>query len=449
MTAPGTAAPSPLAALLHLEARARAARDLASLDFVIANETWQLAPYRQAVVFRLDALGRPRLTAVSGLAVLEGDAPFTLWINRLAAHAWKAFGEPKAFTAQDLPAEFAEGWGEWMPANGLFMPLSGPDGERVGAVVFGRDDTWAEPTVQQLTLLHEAYGYSLWALIRAESLGSRVMGRFGRSSWWLKAALAAILLALLIPVRMSVLAPAEVIALEAQVVSAPMDGVVEAFRVRPNQEVRKDQILFTLDRTTLASRRDVAQKALEVARTDALLAAQKAFQSDESRGELAVLQGRVREREAELAYIDAQLARVEVRAPATGIAVFGDPNDWIGKPVQTGERIVLLADPADAGVLVWLPVADAINLEPGAEIRLFLHVAPLKPLTASLTQTSYQATPSPDGISAYRIRGHFQGDTGIARIGLKGTAKLYGERRPLAYLVFRRPLATLREWTGL
>ena len=76
-------------------------------------------------------------------------------------------------------------------------------------------------------------------------------------------------------------------------------------------------------------------------------------------------------------------------------------------------------------------------------------MAPLKPLTASLTQTSYQATPSPEGISAYRIRGRFEGHAGIARIGLKGTAKLYGQRWPLAYLIFRRPLATLREWTGL
>ncbi len=449
MTAPGKGAPSPLAALLHLEARARAARDPAALDFVIANETWQLARFRQAMVFRHDAFRRPTLSTVSGLAVLEGDSPFTLWINRLAAHLWHAFPEPRAFTGNDLPEEFAEGWNEWLPAHALFVPLAGPDGDRIGVVIYGRDEPWPEPLIAQFARLHEAYGYSLWALLRGESLGGRFRAWLRRSSWLFKLLVAAALLALMIPVRMSVLAPAEVIALEAQVVAAPMDGVVKAFKVEPNQEVTQDQLLFTLDRTTLASRREVAQKALEVARTDALLAAQKAFQSDESRAELAVLQGRVQEREAELASIDAQLARVEVRAPVVGVAVFGDPNDWIGKPVQTGERIVLLADPAHAGVLIWLPVADAINLEPGAEIRLFLHVAPLQPLTASLTQTSYQAAPSPDGIVAYRIRGRFEGDIGIARIGLKGTAKVYGERRPLAYLMFRRPLATLREWTGL
>lgn len=449
MTAPGAAAPNPIAALLHLEARARAARDLPALDFVVANETWQLAPYRQAAVFRRDALGRPALTAVSGLAVLEGDSPFTLWITRLAAHAWKAFPAPRAFAAADVPAEFADGWGEWLPAHALFVPLAGPDGERLGAAIYGRDEPWSEAVVAQVTRLHEAYGYSLWALTRGASLSARLRARLRRSPWLLKLAVAAALLALLLPVRMSVLAPAEVIALEAQVVAAPMDGVVAAFHVQPNQEVTREAPLFSLDRTTLASRREVAQKALEVARADALTAAQKAFDSDESRAELAVRQGRVREREAEVAYLDTQLARVDVRAPADGVAVFGDPNDWIGRPVQTGERIVLLANPADAGVLVWLPVADAINLEPGAEIRLFLHVAPLSPLAATLAETSYQASLSPDGIAAYRIRGRFDGAPAGARIGLKGTAKVYGERRPLAYHVFRRPLAALRAWTGL
>lgn len=157
----------------------------------------------------------------------------------------------------------------------------------------------------------------------------------------------------------------------------------------------------------------------------------------------------MREREAEVAYLNELLSRVEVRAPADGVAVYGDPNDWIGRPVVTGERIVLLADPKDAGVLVWLPVADAINLEPGADMGVFLHVAPLSPYTAKLTQTSYQAALSPEGIASYRIRGSFDGPAPEARVGLKGTAKLYGERVPLAYVLFRRPLAAVREWTGL
>ena len=182
-------------------------------------------------------------------------------------------------------------------------------------------------------------------------------------------------------------------------------------------------------------------------------AAQKAFDNAQSRSELASLNGKVAERQAEVAYVDELLKRIEVRSPGQGVLVFGDINDWQGKPVVTGERVALLADPKDAGVLIWLPVSDAINLEPGAPVKLYLQIAPLKPLSATLSQTSYQAAQSPEGISAYRLRAKFDSldeeQLKLARIGLKGTAKIFGERAPLAYYLFRRPLSTLRERTGL
>ena len=146
------------------------------------------------------------------------------------------------------------------------------------------------------------------------------------------------------------------------------------------------------------------------------------------------------------------MARIEIRAASDGVVVFADINDWLGKPVITGERVALLGDPQSAGVMIWLPVADAIETEPGAPVRLFLQVAPLEPLQASLSQTGYQATLSPDGIASYRLRARFDGLTPeqgeLARIGLRGTAKIHGDRATLGYYLFRRPLAALREWLG-
>jgi HlyD family secretion protein len=170
-----------------------------------------------------------------------------------------------------------------------------------------------------------------------------------------------------------------------------------------------------------------------------------------SKGELAAAFGRVREKEAELALLDNALSRVDVVADRAGVAVFSDANDWIGRTVQTGERVMQLADPAQAGVLVWLPAADAINLEPGAPVRLFLHTQPLQPLAAQLLQTSYQAVPSPDGIASYRLRASFASAPGGAapRIGLRGTARVSGDWSLLGYYLLRRPLAAMREWTGL
>lgn len=41
---------------------------------------------------------------------------------------------------------------------------------------------------------------------------------------------------------------------------------------------------------------------------------------------------------------------IDVRAPHDGIAVFGAVDDWLGRPVVTGERIVQMANPASAGL---------------------------------------------------------------------------------------------------
>ena len=119
MTAAGQAT-DPLAAMLQLEARARAVLTEPELLFVIANETWQLAPFRQAAVFRSDLFGKPRLKVVSGLAAIEEDAPYAQWLAAVAASLWpRVANAPRTISAAELPAELAESWNEWWPRHVL------------------------------------------------------------------------------------------------------------------------------------------------------------------------------------------------------------------------------------------------------------------------------------------------------------------------------------------
>jgi hypothetical protein len=444
---------SPVAVLLHLEQRAQEARTREELGFVLVNETWQLLRYRQAYLFVSNVLGKPALSNVSSLAVLPEESPFSVWLKGLAEHVWRHAdpAQPVCLWQVDqCPARFAEGWAEWLPPQLISVPLPGRDDSRPGLLLLACESAPDQHSLALLARTAQTYAYCLAALTNKRPTLAARWHVWRNRPWRLFALAAVIAAALLFPVRLSALAPAEIEAHNAMVIAAPQDGVVHEFLVQPNQVVHKDQPLFSLDDTTLRNRRAVAKQSLEVAHSEALLAAQKAFDSAQSKGELAALNGQVQEKQAEVTWLDEMLARNLVRAPRDGIAIFGDSNDWIGKPVVTGERILQLADPQDVGVLVWLPVANAINLEAGSQIRLFLHVAPLSPLTASLTQTSYQATLSPENIPAYRIRGQFDGDASqLARIGLKGTAKLYGESVPLVYYLLRRPLAALREWSGM
>jgi hypothetical protein len=151
---------------------------------------------------------------------------------------------------------------------------------------------------------------------------------------------------------------------------------------------------------------------------------------------------------AEVAYVSSLLDRLSVKADRAGIAVFEDRNDWTGRPVTIGERILTIADPNQAELEIRLSVPDAITLEPGAPVAFFLNVAPERSIGAVLRYASYEATPSPDGVLSYRLKASFAAGQAPPRIGLKGTAKIYGHRVSLFYFLMRRPLAAVRQVLG-
>ena len=105
--------------------------------------------------------------------------------------------------------------------------------------------------------------------------------------------------------------------------------------------------------------------------------------------------------------------------------------------------------PARAEIEIWLPVSDAITLKNGSDVDFFLNVTPESPLHATLRQASYEATQSPAGLLGYRLKAKLTDTAHPPRIGLKGTAKVYGERVTLFYYLLRRPLAAARQFVGL
>jgi multidrug resistance efflux pump len=213
--------------------------------------------------------------------------------------------------------------------------------------------------------------------------------------------------------------------------------------------VTEGQKLFSLDDSSLASRHEVAEKSLAVAEADYLRATQKAFTDAASKAEMAMRRALVDQKRAELAYTESLLERVDVRAPRDGIVVFSDANDWLGKPVAVGERVMTIADPTHTGLNLWVPVGDAVNLEPGAEVRVFLNTDPTRPLEGVIEQASYEAQVNESGILAFKAKAHFKDPSLAPRIGLKGTAKIYGERVSLGYYLLRRPLSAVRRTLGL
>lgn len=459
--------------LMLLELQRQAWRQAAApeLRYHIVNQTRRLIAYRQAAFLAVGERGRATLEAVSNIAVLEPNAPFAQWLEEAVRTVATGDNANKVHVVDPatLPAAVRSAWGEWGPAQVLWCPLrkpetpreapgGGPEGAAPGAAAesrakaapplaglwLGRDEPWTDGEILLLSHLAEGYGHAWWALS-----GKRAKRHGLRRALLPLLVLLAVAGALAIPVPMSTLAPAEIQTSNPVIVAAPLDGVIDRFHVQPNQPVAAGQPLFSFESTVLRSRFEVARKGLTQAEAELLTASQAAFADPQTKARVAQLRAQVELRRAEMALARDLLERVTVKAERAGIAVFTDVNDWLGKPVSVGERVLTLADPQAPEIDIMVPVGDALVLEPGSPVELFLNVDPLHPLQARLTHASYEAGLSAAGVLSYRVKAALDAGEAPPRIGLRGTAKILGDRVPLALYLFRRPLALLRQSLGI
>lgn len=437
-----------IGALLQIEQDARQAGSEAAIEFIAVNDTWRIVPYRQALIWRADGLGRPALRLVSGLADVAGDSPYRQWVEDVLRHLAPALeaGKVRSVTADDLPAALHDGWREWMGHSALLVTLPAPGGATMGGLWLNLDQPAGAAETALLERLAGCYGQALWAWRPRERSWQRALKsmKTSRKRWWFAAALVA-----MIPMRLTVLAPAHIVGKDAKLIAAPQDGVVARFFIKPNQAVAAGTPLFALEDTAARNRNAVAVKSREVAEAEYLRTTQRAFSDGDSKAELSSLRARLEEKTAEAQYVQELFERVQVNSPGAGIAIFSDANDWLGRPVQTGERIVLLADPKNVQIAIDLPVEDALNMEPGATVKLYLNVAPLGAVNGTLAQSSYEPALTAEGVVAYQLKADLAAGESVPRIGLKGTAKIYGSWAPLAYHVLRKPLAVLRRTVGI
>jgi len=459
---PATRTVQSLAVLLDLTRRARAAGSVRELAFLAVNDSSQLAPLRQGATWRLD-MG---VDALSGVLQPEANAPYVQWLDRLARHLHEeatAETAVRAFDSHALPADLAEDWRSWWPAHALWVsdpaaPATDKD-LQPPAWLFAREAPWTEDELRLIREWRAAWSHAWTALQpdRPKGLRSawqrlrRHLAPRADCPWWRQPRVgwaAAALAVLCLPVRMTVMAPAELVPAQPAVVRAPLDGVIATFHVQPNATVAQGQPLFDFDEALIQGRIAVAQQALLTAETERRQVMQQALSDPKFKAQLALLAGKIQEKQAELNFLQDQATRARVLAPRSGVVIFDDPSEWVGKPVGTGERILRIAAPDDREIEAWIPMADAIPLPERAHVKLYLNASPLSPVVGQVRYVAHEAVARPEGGHAYRVRATLTADT-EHRVGLKGSARVQGDWTVLIYWMLRRPLASLRSSLGL
>ena len=333
-----------------------------------------------------------------------------------------------------------------IPDNILLIPIFSPQRGLQGFLITTRNEKFNDNEVELARHLSLTYGHAYNTFLTDFSIKDFLKKNFtGKRSWII---ILSIIFILIIPIKITSTAPVEVVPKNPRLITAPFDGVVKNIIVNNNDKINSGDLLIQIEDTDLKNSFNLAKQSLQVAEKELLRSRQFSFSNNEEKARLAELMAQVDLKKAEVESTSERLKNSKIYADKDGIAIVDQKNNWQGRPVSVGEKIITIANPKKVEFLIWLPVKDSLIIKENTDVKVFLDINPIKPLKGKLKRASYQSSLSPEEVLSYQISASFEGEE-IPRIGLRGTAKIYGSRVTLFYYLFRKPITFVRQLIGV
>lgn len=418
--------------LLELQRRSQEAASHAAFAHLLVNETHKLVPYDQAVFWRLKD-GSVRLEKISGTAVLDNKSSYAINLRKT------------------LKDQIGGGLVQLRPAtpDGVCtanIALKTDKDGQLGGLWLESRKPFQEADAHILEELAASYAHSL-ALLDLRQRGG-IFAAAPKVSKLKKYLLVAGLVLFFFPVRLSVTAPAEIVARDAEIVTVPYDGMIQKIHVVPGAQVKKGDLLATMENSALDAQMEIAGQELKATQTGLARLSRESLATPEKKSDLTAYEGEIEAKRIQYEFAQNMRQRSEIVATRDGTAVFADLHQLEGKPMGTGEKIMMIADQENYDLLVRIPADAMIPLASDDKISFYLNVSPLSGYTASIRSIGYQASVDADGLLTYKVYG-IPEDAKDLRIGWKGTASIKSGWATLSYAILRRPLASLRRVTGV
>ena len=251
-----------------------------------------------------------------------------------------------------------------------------------------------------------------------------------------------------IPVTLSTIGKMEIIPEEPNFINSPLNAVVQKVLIENNEVIEINQPIIHFEKTQLQNEYDLSLQELRIVETELLQAQQSSFNSSEDKALLARLKGKIKLAKERTTYQKFLLDKTEVLAATNGIAVIKDKSLIIGKPFQIGETILMIADPNKILIEIMVPVKDSITIKKEAKVNIYLDSDPLNVLKAEVIKFSYDPEMTSQNILAYRVIAKLIDENIYPRIGLRGSAKIYGNQVKLYFYLFRKPIIFIRQTFG-
>lgn len=225
-----------------------------------------------------------------------------------------------------------------------------------------------------------------------------------------------------------------------RVVAAAMDGFVVEEHARAGDVVRKGQVLATLDARDLE-----LERVKWSSERNQTLTEHRQGMANGDWTQVNILAAKLAQADAQLALVDAQMARTRLLAPFDGIIVKGDLSQSLGSPVERGETFFEIAPLDSYRIILDVDERDVGEVDVGQAGRLTLSSMPDQSFGLLVERMTPIATPE-GGRNTFRVEARLEEPVETLRPGMQGVAKIGIERRSLLWILTHELYDRVRLW---
>jgi hypothetical protein len=224
-----------------------------------------------------------------------------------------------------------------------------------------------------------------------------------------------------------------------QVVVAPQEGYIAAAHVRAGDRVMKGDLLATMDDQELIQK----QRKWQSQHAQYLKEYRKAL-SGSDRSEVAILNAKRAQAEAQLSLVEQQLVRTILVAPFSGMIIKGDLSQELGSPVTRGEVLYEVAPTDEYRVVLKVDDQDIGMLVKGQKGQLKLSGIPERSIHITMDRLT-PVSSNDGGHNHFRAEASMDYHSDLMRPGMEGISKIDISQKKLIW-IWTRPL---RNWLSL
>lgn len=255
--------------------------------------------------------------------------------------------------------------------------------------------------------------------------------------------------AMFIPVRDSSTAEFMLKAPDITASYAWFDSPVAKCLKQDGEFVRRGEVIVQFDTAERKYRLTQAEAELKEAAAELDLAAQTAFTDESKLGNVKLLKARCNVLQVAVNEAKWYLAHSEIRAEKDGILVLTDgrAEQLTGKAVRAGDKLFEIYGGKGMVAEIMVNERDSSILHDKIQAELFLHTAPEKGISGKTFFVAQYPVLNEQNLYCYKVLVKLPetSEEGL-RFGMRGVAKLSGDKVRLGYYLFKNLILYFRNW---